>query len=226
MKNFAKILLAAVVTLSLFTACGKPEEEPIDISDVKDMILGSEVPSILYCDEEKIIIDGAGFGVVVYDLENGKLTDRISIDKIREFGMVGYDNYASADGKTIYFTDMLQSTGEVTAMVAYDVESKTASPVKDLSNDEFPDGVWDWDGGRFQTEHLDPYNPFDKNYEKYYEYLGKYSEESCLISYTVVPLENEFVFLIVPSFMLYDTQIVVCDYNGGEKIYRVFDDDN
>ena len=130
MKNFAKIILAFAAVIFLFTACGKAEEEPIDISDVKDMIFGSETPSILYYGEGKIIIDGAGFGVVVYDLENSKLTDRISIDKIREFGMVGYDNYASADGETIYFTDMLQSTGEVTGRGAYDVESNTDSPGK------------------------------------------------------------------------------------------------
>ena len=226
MKNFAKILLAFAAAIFLFTACGKAEEEPIDVSDVKDMVFGSEVPAILYYGDGKIIIDGAGFGVVVYDLENSKLTDRISVDKIREYGMVGYYNFASADGKTIYFTDMQQSTGEVTAMVAYDVESKTASPVKEMSDDEFREESWNWDGGRFQTEHLDPYNPYNKNYEKYYEYWGKYFEESCLISYTVVPLENEFVFLIVPSFMLYDIQIVVCDYDGGEKVYRVFDNIN
>lgn len=214
MKNFAKIFLAFAAVIFLFAACGKAEEEPIDVSDVKDMVFGSETPYILYCSEEKIIIDGT-FGVVVYDLEKGKLTDRISIDKIREFGMVGYDNFASADGKTIYFTDMQQSVGLVNAVVAYDVESKTASPVKDLSNDEFPDGVWDWDGGRFQVKHYDP-----AEYEKYYE---KYIAENCLIGDNSVPLENEFVFLTVPSFMLYDTQIVVCDYNGGERVYRVFD---
>ncbi|MDE6598900.1 MAG: hypothetical protein K2K34_02330, partial [Oscillospiraceae bacterium] len=104
MKNFAKLILAAVMTVSLFSACGKTEEEPIDVSDVKDMIFGSEIPYILYCSEEKIIIDGAGFGVVVYDFEKGRLTDRISFDKIRELGMTGYFNFASADGKTIYFT--------------------------------------------------------------------------------------------------------------------------
>ena len=226
MKNFAKILLAVVMTLSLFTDCEKAEEEPIDVSDVKDMIFGSEVPSILYYGEGKIIIDGAGFGVVVYDLENSRLTDRISSDEIMEMGMTGYYNFASADGKTIYFTDMQQSVGLVNAVVAYDVESKTASSVKEMSDDEFREDSWNWDGGRFQTEHLDPHNPYSKNYEKYYEYWGKYFEQNCLVSYTIVPSENELVFLIVPSFMLYDTQIVVCDYNGGEKIYRVFDDDN
>ncbi|MBD5146502.1 MAG: hypothetical protein HDT21_11440 [Ruminococcus sp.] len=214
MKNLAKLILAAVMTVSLFSACGKAEEEPIDVSDVKDMVFGSETPYILYCSEEKIIINGT-FGVVVYDLENGKLTDRISLDKIRELGMVGYGNYASADGETIYFTDMLQNVGAVNSFVAYDVESKTASPVKEISDDEFREESWNWDGGRFQVKHYDP-----ADYEKYYE---KYIAEGCLIGDNSVPLENEFVFLIVPSFMLYDTQIVVCGYDGSEKVYGVFD---
>lgn len=218
MKNFAKIFLAFTAVIFLFTDCGKAEEEPIDVSDVKDMVFGSEVPSILYYGEGKIIIDGAGFGVVVYDIENSRLTDRITYDEIRELGMTGYFNFASADGKTIYFTDMQQSVGLVSAVAAYDVESKTFSPVKEISDDEFREESWNWDGGRFQTESLDP-----AEYKKYYE---KYIAENCLIGENSVPLENEFVFLIVPSFMLYDTQIVVCDYDGGEKVYRVFDDDN
>lgn len=225
MKNFAKIFLAAAAVIFLFAACGKAEEEPIDVSDVKDMVFGSEIPYIIYCSEEKIIINGT-FGVVIYDLENSKLTDRISIDKIREFGMVGYDNYASADGETIYFTDMLQSTGEVTAMVAYDVESKTASPVKDLSNDEFPDGVWDWDGGRFQAGLCDPYNSFSKDYEKYHEYFEKYFDQNCLIGANTVTLENEFVFLSMQDAQFYELEVIVCDDNGGEKVYKVFNDDN
>lgn len=223
MKNFAKIFLAVAAVIFLFTACGKAEEEAIDVSDVKDMVFGSEIPYIIYCSEEKIIINGT-FGVVVYDLENGRLTDRISIDKIREFGMVGYDNYASADGKTIYFTDMLQSVGEVNSMVAYDVESKTASPVKDLSNDEFPDGVWDWDGGRFQAGSCDPYNSFSKDYEKYHEYFGKYFDQNCLIGANTVTLENEFVFLSMQDAQFYELEVIVCNDNGGEKVYRVFDD--
>lgn len=82
MKNLAGIFTAAVMIIFLFAACGKTEE-PIDVSDVKDMIFGSEVPNILYYSEEKAIIDGS-FGVVVYDLENRRLTDRITFDKIYE----------------------------------------------------------------------------------------------------------------------------------------------
>lgn len=90
MKNIAKILLAIGAVIFLFTACGngKAEEEPIDVSDIKDMVFWSEEPGILYYGEGKVIIDG-DFGVVVYDLENRKLTDRVAYDKIREWGMFG-----------------------------------------------------------------------------------------------------------------------------------------
>lgn len=176
------------------------------------MIWGSETPYILYCSEEKIIIDGT-FGVVIYDLENGRLTDRISYDKIRELGMGAYGNYASEDGKTLYFTDMEAGVGAINSYVAYDIESGKASPAKEVSEEEFPGGFTRRDG--LFHENFDP-----EGYEKYYE---KYIAENCLIGDNSVPLENEFVFLTVPSFMLYDTQIVVCDYNGGERVYRVFD---
>ena len=222
MKNVTKILLAFAAAISLFAACGKAEEETIDLSDVKNMIFGSEIPHMLYCSEEKVIIDGS-FGVVVYDLENRKLTDRISFDEIRELDMTGYFNFASADGKTIYFTDMQQSEGLVNAVVAYDVESKTVSPVKEMSDDEFREESWNWDGGRFQTGPCDPYNSFSKDYKKYHEYFRKYFDQNCIIGANTVTLENEFVFLSMQDGKYYELEIIVCDNDGGEKVYRVFD---
>lgn len=224
MKNIIKIFLVFAAVIFLFAACGK-EEETIDVSDVKDMIFWSEEPIILYYGEGKIIID-SDFGVAVYDLENSRLTDRITHDQMREWGMGGYGNYASADGETVYITDMRQIDGITTSMVAYDVESKTASPAKNITGDEIRESSWAWDGGRFQAETIDPYNPYDMEYKKHYEYFGKYFEQNCLIGYAIVTNENEFVFLTVPkSFMAYDTQIVISGSNDGEKVYRIFNDE-
>ncbi|MCM1022740.1 MAG: hypothetical protein NC395_01615 [Prevotella sp.] len=218
MKKSALFLSAVIAAVSFFAACGKAEE-PIDVSDVKDMMFGSELPNILYYSEEKAIIDGS-FGVVVYDIENSRLADRITFDKIREWGMTGYRNYVSADGKTIYITDMRQTDGVTASFVAYDAESKTASPAEAIPDEESGDGGEEC----FRAETADPYNPHDRGYKKYSEYFKKYSEQNCLIGYTVIPNENEFVFLAIPSGMLYDTQIVVCDNNGGEKVYKIFQD--
>lgn len=219
MKNITKILLTIGTVIFLFAACGK-EEKNIDVSDVKDIVFGSEMPNLLYYSKEKAIIDGP-FGVVMYDIENRRLTDRITFDQIHEWGMTGYHNFASADGNTVYITDMRQIDGVTTSYVAYDVESKTASPAKDITADEIREE--NWDGRRFQAETIDPYNPYCS--EKYSEYFEKYSEQDCLIGGTVISNENEFVFLTAPtSFMAYDTQIVICGGDGGEKVYRIFND--
>ena len=213
MKNFTKIFLAFAAVIFLFTACGKAEEEPIDVSDVKDMVFWSEEPLILYYGEGKIIIDG-DFGVIIYDLENSKLTDRISVDQIREWGMPAYGNYASADGGTLYFTDMRQIDGVTTSFVAYDIESKTVSAVMEMTKEGFPDETFG-----VKRKHYDP-----AKYEKYFE---KYTGNNCLISSSRVLLDSgEFVFLIMPDGRFYELEVIVLDDNGGEKVYRVFDDNN
>lgn len=212
MKKLAMLILAAVMTVSLFSACGKAEEEPIDVSDVKDMVFGSEEPIILYYGEEKIIIDG-DFGVIRYDLENSKLTDRISADQIREWGMPAYGNYASADGGTLYFTDMRQIDGVTTSFVAYDIESKTVSDIMEMTEEGLPDETFG-----VKQKHYDP-----AKYEKYFE---KYKGNNCLISSSVLLDSGEFVFLIMPDGQFYELEVIVYDDNGDEKVYKVFNDDN
>lgn len=210
MKSFAKILMAAVTAIFLFAACGKTEEEPIDISDVTDMVFGSEEPSILYYGEGKIIIDGS-FGVVVYDLESGRLTDRITLDQMREWGMAGYGNFASADGKTLYFTDMRQIDGVMTSFVSYDVESKTASDIEKIPEEGFLDGTF-----ASKTKHYDP--------AEYEQYFQKYIDGNCLIGSAVLLDSGEFVFLSMRNGRFYELEAVVID-SGGEKVYRIFNDE-
>lgn len=219
MKKVTKMLFVIAAVIFLFAACGKAEEEPIDVSDVKDIVFGSEIPSILYCSEEKIIIDGT-FGVVVYDLENGKLTDRITYDEIHELGMPAYGNFASADGETLYFTDMLQSVGAINSFIKYDIKSKSASEAKEVTEEEFPDGFIGWlNDINEKNSQGKKYNPAE--YEKHFQ---KYKDEGCLIGENSVLLENgEFVFLSIRDGMFYELEIIVCDDNGGEKVYRVFD---
>lgn len=210
MKSGAKIFLAVLAVIFLLTACGK-EEKPIDVSDVKDMVFGSEEPHILYYGEGKIIIDG-NFGVVVYDLESGRLTDRITHDQMREWGMGGYGNFASADGKTLYFTDMWQIDGVMTFFVAYDVESKTVSDIKEIPEEGFLNGTF-----ASKTKHYDP-----SEYEKYFQ---KYIDGNCLIGSAVLLDSGEFVFLSMRDGRFYELEAIVCDSNGGEKVYRIFNEE-
>lgn len=201
MKLFAKIFSAVLLTAVLFTACGGAEEA-VDLSDIPDMNIGAEMPFILYCSEEKIIIDGS-CGIIVYDLENGKITDRISAEEIHEMNMAGFANFVSADGNTIILTDMRQNSGEINNFVAYDVESRTASPAEPYGSGEQLD--------RFTEKRYDP-----AEYEKYFA-------EGYIIGVDPVPLENEFVYLRSPDWDMKNLEIAVCGYDGSEKIYRVFD---
>lgn len=210
MKSFAKILMAAVTAIFLFAACGKTEEEPIDVSDVKDMVFWSEEPCLLYYGEGKAIIDGS-FGVVVYDLENSRLTDRITHDQMREWGMGGYGNFASADGKTLYFTDMRQIDGVMTSFVSYDVESKTASDIEKIPEEGFLDGTF-----ASKTKHYDP--------AEYEQYFQKYIDDNCLIGDAALLDSGEFVFLSMRDGRFYELEAVVID-SGGEKVYRIFNDE-
>lgn len=209
MKNAAKIFLTVLAVIFLLSACGKAEE-PIDVSDVKDMVFWSEEPLILYYGEGKIIIDG-DFGVAVYDLEKRRLTDRITIDQMREWGMAGYGNFASADGKTLYFTDMRQIDGVMTSFVSYDVESKAASAVKEMTEEGFPEETF---GAR--RKHYDP-----AEYEKYFQ---KYIDGNCLIGGAVLLDSGEFIFLSMRDGRFYELEAIVLDSDGGERVYRIFND--
>lgn len=107
---------------------------------------------------------------------------------------------------------MRQIDGVTTSYVAYDVESKTASDIIEMTEDEFSEETFG-----VKRKHYDP-----AEYEKYFQ---KYTDNNCLIGGTAVSDENEFVFLIIPSGMLYDTQIVVCGDDGSEKVYRIFNEE-
>ena len=211
MKNIIKIFLVFAAVIFLFAACGQTEEEIIDVSDVKDMVFWSEEPIILYYGEGKIIIDG-DFGVAVYDLENSRLTDRITHDQIREWGMGGYGNYSSADGKTLYFTDMRQIDGVMTSFVAYDVESKAVSDITKI-----PEGGFPYETFGENQKHYDP-----AKYEKIFQ---KYIANNCFISSGVLLDSGEFVFLSMRDGKFYELEAIVCDDNGGEKVYRFFNDE-
>lgn len=126
--------------------------------------------------------------------------------------MTGYHNFASADGGTVYITDMRQIDGVTTSMVAYDVESKTASDIKEMTEEGFPEETFG-----VNRKHYDP-----AEYEKYFQ---KYTENNCLIGDSVFLDSGEFVFLSMRDGRFYELDAIVCDSDGGEKVYRIFNEE-
>ncbi|MBR6657676.1 MAG: hypothetical protein IKL18_05860 [Oscillospiraceae bacterium] len=206
MKKFIILIFTFVL---IFSSCLKQPNE-LDFSDIKNMNIGAEMPKVIYADEKKAIFFGC-FGIIVYDLENRLITDRIS----EEFGEIAengiyYECDASADGRFIYVSYL------------------------DFSFEENYDGyyhVYDTKNGRFKNQHLnyDDVEIFEDKYvslfscdenEKYYPYL----DDVVLghgMSETIAETECGFVALRSDTWNAKDLQVAVCYYET-EKV-EIFD---
>lgn len=114
---------------------GKP-----DLLDLDNSPGYSEIPDVIYADNSKAIISG-GCGIVVYDLNQRKVTIRVSNQHLRELGMGLPFGIASADGKQVYIRDVYEdiagseSVNSDFLTLVIDVEKRT---LKDTVSD-FPE---------------------------------------------------------------------------------------
>ncbi len=73
----------------------------VDLSDIADMNIGTDIPLIIYSDDDVMYFSGT-FGLIVYDYKNMTVLDRVSWELLPD----GYGftlTWASSDGKTVYF---------------------------------------------------------------------------------------------------------------------------
>ncbi|MBQ2862210.1 MAG: hypothetical protein IJE83_05410 [Oscillospiraceae bacterium] len=207
-----KLVIFLLIFVLLFSSCSKQPKE-LDFSDINDMNIGAEMPKVLYADQNKAIFFGC-FGIIVYDLENRTITDRV----YKEFEEIFkektyYDCDASADGRYIYVSYL------------------------DFSFEGKYDGyyhVYDTETGRFKNKHLD-YDEaeiFEDTYvslfdcdesEKYFPYL----DDVILghgMSETIAETEYGFVALRSDTWNAKDLQIAVCNYETEKvEIFDLFD---
>ena len=59
----------------------KGKELAVDMSDIEQMNIGAEMPRLLYADNNIVVMEGA-FGVVVYNMQDSIVTNRISYEQI------------------------------------------------------------------------------------------------------------------------------------------------
>lgn len=107
---------------------------------------------------------------------------------------------------------MRQIDGVMTSFVAYDVESKAVSDITKI-----PEGGFPYETFGENQKHYDP-----AKYEKIFQ---KYIDNNCFISSGVLLDSGEFVFLSMRDGRFYELEVIVCDDNGGEKVYRIFNDE-
>ncbi len=209
MKKLAAIIL---IISFIFCACNVPKNET-DISDIENMNIGAEMPKVIYADENKAIFFGC-FGIIVYDLENRCITDRVA----EEFGKIAnegiyYECDASADGRYVYVSYI------------------------DFSFEENYSGyyhIYDTKTGKFKNKHLeyDEVNVFEDTYvnaydydesKKYQPYLDSVIQDHG-ISETIAETKNGFVALRSDTWNAKDLQVAVCDYKTEKvEIFDLFD---
>ena len=106
-----KIFCAAVLLFLIgagATACSSSNPEPVDLSDIDEMNIGSEMPLLVYGDSDTIILYGA-CGMIIYDTGSRTVTDRVLIQEMTDQRIRMPDLGASLDGKSIYIGNLGES---------------------------------------------------------------------------------------------------------------------
>lgn len=110
----------------------------INLSDIDDMNIGAEMPKMLYCENGTLIMSGT-FGLIVYDLDERKVTDRLNYKLLNKLGIDYLYGTVSSVGTTVYLgnTDFTSVSISSTPLFTYDVKSgslyayrKTASDIE------------------------------------------------------------------------------------------------
>lgn len=201
-------VICAVVCCICFMTDPKTDKPVIDLSDIEQMNIGAEMPRFKYGDKSTAIFEG-GCGVVVYDLEQSKLVDRIPYDKIVNLADFKMPVTAvSVDGKTLYIgeaqPDAIAPFGKY--IYKYDFTTMSFSKTEPIDRDDVK---------AFASSEL------AAGYNKEYD---KYLDLSYVISYEKVDLGDSFMYLRANSdWSMKSLQLVVCNLKSGlSKAYDVW----
>lgn len=122
MKKLLSILCVVIMLFSL-SACNDKPKTNLPTKDLKDMIVGAELPYLLYANNDYCIINIWHGGVVVYDFTTQKLSHRVTFEKLEEIGFSYPIPMASENGKMIYFSEDKQSSKQHYTY-SYNIETK------------------------------------------------------------------------------------------------------
>lgn len=176
----------------------------IDLSDIKMMNIGNELPKILYADEEKVIINGT-CGIVVYDLNEKCITNRLSSEQLKQRGLFNTVAFASMDGRHVYIIDLediMHSALDEITLYKYNLAFNSLTQRKGVVEDVFP-------------THQFGFSEEDT----------QYIDSSKLTGSLSVNRDNDFIFLQADTdWSMSSLQIVKCDNDTREReIINVFE---
>lgn len=199
-----KFALFSVIILILAGCLNNASEElSVDLSDIPQMNIGAEMPRLLYADDNIAVIQGT-FGVIVYNMQNSLVTNRISYEHMKSYDISMMLASVSQDGTTIYIgNDNMSFSNEILYTHQYDISSRVIKEAK-----EQPSGV---------------FMPNTIETPGYNEQYDKYLDLQYLTSDKIVEFNNSFLYLRSLDWNIKNLQIVICKYEDGEsKVFDVF----
>lgn len=183
----------------------------VDLSDIEEMNIGSEMPWLIYGDGTKAIMQGT-FGLLVYNIDDREIQSRISHQELKDQGIGIPFLYAavSVDGSNVCLGSDDPGSGVVSDFThVLDVKS---SRISKFSGQPKP---------LFATESL-----FASEGQKYDEYSAKYPDfQTKLIGSLIVEHGDSFFYLRADNdWSVKSLELVRRSHmDGTEQIYRIFD---
>ena len=177
------------------------EELAVDTSDIEQMNIGSEMPKLLYADNNIVVMQGT-FGVVVYNMQDSIITNRISYEQMESKGVPSMLTAVSLDGSTIFMgNDNMSSEFKFT--YSYNISSRMVKETAQHPSILFRAKVIKSAG-------------YNKDYDKYFDFQYGMAD-------TIVELDHSCLYLRSPDWNMKNLQIVICRYEDGEdKVFDVF----
>ncbi len=110
----------------------------INLSDIDSMNIGAEMPKIHYCEDGMLIMSGT-FGLIVYDTDERKITDRLDYRVLNKLGINFIDCDVSFNGARVYIGNAdvnFDKKGAFTPLFTYHTNSKALYACGDEYKDD------------------------------------------------------------------------------------------
>ncbi|MBO0589498.1 hypothetical protein [Sporosarcina sp. E16_8] len=177
------------------------EELAVAISDIEKMNIGPEIPRLLYTDNNIVVMQGT-FGVVVYNMQDSIVTNRISYEQIKSYDLPMMLASVSQDGKTIFIGNDDMSN-EFIYTYKYNISTRVIKKTTQQPSNLF--------------------SPITIETPGYNEEYDKYFDLHYLTGDKIVEMDNSFIYLRSKDWNMKNLQIVICQYEDGEnKVFDVF----
>ncbi|CAG9623387.1 hypothetical protein [Sutcliffiella rhizosphaerae] len=175
----------------------------VDLSDIEDMNIGAEMPRLLYANDNIAVIQGT-FGVIVYNMQNSMVTNRISYEDMKSYDITMMVAAVSQDGTTIYIgNDDMSFSKDIPFTHQINIGSRVIKETTEQPSDMFIPTTIEQPG-------------YNEEYDKYFNL-------QYLMSDKIVKLDNSFLYLRSIDWNIKNLQIVICQYETGEsKAFDIF----